>query len=432
MNRSQRARRRERRERLRQERSRRSLESIPKAPESVFSFGNLYRAARVSAKGTLWKSGAMKFDRYRAVNCIRLREALLSGAYRRQPPVRFTLCERGKIRHIVGPRYRDRVIQRCLCDSFIAPVLSRSLVYSNSASLKGKGTSFARRRFERDMLAARARYGEDARVFQYDVRNYFGSIPSDRAHAVLSEIILRPYSGLPESDSMSRLLDIAALYSCESTYLTLGNQVNQLAAIAYLNGMDHAFHECLRQGRAGRYMDDGYIFCSREDLLSVRHLFLASLESLGLKPNGKACFSSRLNRDLTFLKVRFSYVDGHPCRRLARTAIIRYRRHLKSLHASVDSHRLPSEVIDASIASFKGVLSVSTARHRQALVSKVLSPLRSFPDNVPKQPENVQNRPQMSAGDNRPPIAEEIYYDTPLTVLLSYLSGRTPNGLLDR
>lgn len=197
MNRSQRARRRERRERRRRELSRRSLEPIPKTPEDVFSFENLYRAACVCAKGTLWKSAAMKFDRYRAVNCIRLRDSLLSGRYRRQPSVRFTLCERGKIRHIVGPRYKDRVVQRCLCDGFIVPMLSRSLVYSNSASLKGKGTSFARRRFERDMLAARARFGSDARVFQYDVKNYFGSIPSVRAHAVLSEIILKPYQGRP-------------------------------------------------------------------------------------------------------------------------------------------------------------------------------------------------------------------------------------------
>ena len=387
MNRSQRARRRERRERHRQERSRRSLESTPKTPESVFSFGNLYRAARVCAKGTLWKSGSMKFDRYRAVNCIRLRERLLSGAYRRQPPVRFTLCERGKIRHIVGPRYRDRVIQRCLCDSFIVPMLSRSLVYSNSASLKGKGTSFARRRFEQDMLAARARYGEDTRVFQYDVKNYFGSIPSVRAHAVLSEIILKPFCGRPESDSMLRLLDIAALYSRESAFLTLGNQVNQLAAIAYLNRLDHAFHELLRQGGAGRYMDDGYVFCSREDLLSIQQLFLASLEFLGLQPNVKACFSSRLDRELSFLKIRFSCSDGHPRRRLSQITLIRYRRHLKSLHASVDSQKLPPKVIDTSIASFKGVLSISTARHRQALESKVLSHLRSFPDILGQCPQ---------------------------------------------
>ena len=97
LNRSQRARRRERRERCRREPSRRSLEAVPKTPEDVFSFENLNRAARVCAKGTLWKSAAMKFDRYRAVNCIRLRERLLSGKYRRQPPVRFTLCERGKV-----------------------------------------------------------------------------------------------------------------------------------------------------------------------------------------------------------------------------------------------------------------------------------------------------------------------------------------------
>ena len=115
---------------------------------------------------------------------------------------------------------------------------------------------------------------------------------------------------------MLRLLDIAALYSRESAFLTLGNQVNQLAAIAYLNRMDHAFHELLRQGGAGRYMDDGYVFCSREDLLSIQQLFLASLESLGLQPNVKACFTSHLDRELAFLKIRFSCQDGHPRRRL--------------------------------------------------------------------------------------------------------------------
>lgn len=371
MNRSQRARRRERREKRRRELSRRSLETVPKTPENVFSFRNLYRAARVCAKGTLWKSAAMKFDRYRAVNCIRLRESLLSGRYRRQPPVRFTLCERGKVRHIVGPRYKDRVIQRCLCDRFIVPMLSRSLVYSNSASLKGKGTSFARRRFEKDMLAARRRYGPYARVFQYDVKNYFGSIPSARAHAVLSEIILKPFCGRHESDSMSRLLDIAALYSRESTFLTLGNQVNQLAAIAYLNRLDHAIHERLCIGGAGRYMDDGYVFCSRKDLQRICCLFLSCLDSLGLQPNAKACFSSRLDRELTFLKIRFSCIGGHPCRRLAQVTVVRYRRHLKSLYSSMVSGRLPSATVSASLVSFEGVLSTSTAKHKSALRSKV-------------------------------------------------------------
>lgn len=397
MNRSQRVRRRERREKRRRELSRRLLETVPKTPEDVFSFRNLYRAARICAKGTLWKSAAMKFDRYRAVNCIRLRENLLSGRYRRQPPVRFTLCERGKVRHIVGPRYKDRVIQRCLCDRFIVPMLSRSLVYSNSASLKGKGTSFARRRFEKDMLAARRGYDPYARVFQYDVKNYFGSIPSARAHAVLSEIILKPFCGRPESDSMSRLLDVAALYSRESAFLTLGNQVNQLAAIAYLNRMDHAFHELLRKGGAGRYMDDGYVFCADGDLPRVRGLFLASLESLGLQPNAKACFSSSLNRELTFLKIRFSCTDGRPRRHLAQVTLIRYRRHLKSLYSSVDSQKLSSEVIAESIASFNRVLSSSTARHRQALKKKVLpsadilGQCPQTPRKCPKTHSDVRN-----------------------------------------
>lgn len=422
MNRSHRARRRERREERRRELSRRSLATVPKTPEDVFSFGNLYKAARVCAKGTLWKSAAMKFDRYRAVNCIRLRESLLSGKYRRQPPVRFTLCERGKIRHIVGPRYKDRVVQRCLCDRFIVPMVSRSLVYTNSASLKGKGTSFARSRFERDMLLASQRYGAAARVFQYDVKNYFGSIPSAWAHAVLSDIILKPYQGRPESDSMSRLLDIAALYSRESYFLTLGNQVNQLAAIAYLNRLDHAFHELLGQGGAGRYMDDGYIFCSEKDLPYIRHLFLAGLESLGLQPNVKACFSSRLNRELTFLKIRFSWL-------MAIRAAISPRPHSSDIEGTSSPSvrlwirkncRLKSST---HLSRASRVSCPSPPQGTDALSNRKpcrrFGHLRTFPDNVLKQPKNVRKRPHMSAIAYHPPITQEIYNGAPLTMLLS-------------
>ena len=97
MNRSHRARQRERRERRRRELGRRSLATVPKTPEDVFSFGNLYKAARICAKGTLWKSAAMKFDRYRAINCIRLRESLLSGRYRRQHQSASPSARRGKV-----------------------------------------------------------------------------------------------------------------------------------------------------------------------------------------------------------------------------------------------------------------------------------------------------------------------------------------------
>lgn len=184
----------------------------------------------------------------------------------------------------------------------------------------------------------------------------------------------------------------------------MGNQVNQLAAIAYLNRLDHAFHELLGQGGAGRYMDDGYVFCSREDLLSVQQLFLASLESLGLQPNVKACFSSRLDRELTFLKIRFSCTDGQPRRRLAQVTLIRYRRHLKSLCSSVDLQKLSSEVIAESIASFSGVLSSSTARHRQALKTKVLPSadiLGQCPQTPRKCPKALQDvRNSIPSADN--------------------------------
>ena len=45
--------------------------------------------------------------------------------------------------------------------------------------------------------------------------------------------------------------------------------------------------------------------------------------------------------------------------------------------------------------------------------------LRTFPDNVLKQPKNVLKRPQMSAIAYRPPITQETYNGAPLTMLVS-------------
>lgn len=48
-----------------------------------------------------------------------------------------------------------------------------------------------------------------------------------------------------------------------------------------------------------------------------------------------------------------------------------------------------------------------------------VSHLRTFSDNVLKQPKDVRKRPEMSANVYRPPITLEIYNGMPIDMLLS-------------
>jgi hypothetical protein len=52
--------------------------------------------------------------------------------------VEFDLSEQGKTRHIKSVHISERVVQKYLCGNALVPVLSRSLIHDNRASVKTK------------------------------------------------------------------------------------------------------------------------------------------------------------------------------------------------------------------------------------------------------------------------------------------------------
>lgn len=44
----------------------------------------------------------------------------------------FTIMERGKLRHIKSVHISERVVQKCLCDYSLTPMLSRTFIYDIS------------------------------------------------------------------------------------------------------------------------------------------------------------------------------------------------------------------------------------------------------------------------------------------------------------
>ena len=111
----------------------------------------LYDAYLASMKGSAWKEEPQRFEIDFLTEILRLRNELETRTYKTSPGTEFTLNERGKIRHIHGARMRDRVVRHALCDGELSDALHPYLIYNNGASQKGKGITFARKMFERDL-----------------------------------------------------------------------------------------------------------------------------------------------------------------------------------------------------------------------------------------------------------------------------------------
>lgn len=118
---------------------------------TVSDMNVLYDAFKASMKGSAWKEEPQRFEIDFLSEITRLHHELENRTYKTSPRKGFTLNERGKIRYIHGSRIRDRVVRHALCDEELAEALKPYLIHNNGASQKGKGISFSRKMFERDL-----------------------------------------------------------------------------------------------------------------------------------------------------------------------------------------------------------------------------------------------------------------------------------------
>jgi hypothetical protein len=114
--------------------------------ERVADIDNLYASFLESKSGVDWKESVQRYEANALRNIIDTRRKLLAGESVQQGFMEFTLNERGKTRHIKSVHISERVVQKCLCNQALVPILSNGLIYDNGASVKGKGVHFAIKR----------------------------------------------------------------------------------------------------------------------------------------------------------------------------------------------------------------------------------------------------------------------------------------------
>lgn len=297
----------------------------------VFSYEHLYEAACKCRRNVDWKQSVLNYDNHRSVSTWLLKDEIDFGEYKKKPQGQFILHERGKARLISPVYYKDRIIQRALCDYSLVPILSSSLIYDNSASLEGKGTSFTRGRLRRHLINAYKKY-EDPYILVFDYHDFFGSIDSHRCFQMISKRYHELCQAEKEHESVRRLLAIIEIFIEDMSCLGLGNQTSQTAAIWYPNAIDHNMQT---YGKYGRYMDDGYCICRDYDT-AIAALDSLKTESskLGLILNESKTRIVRLhdNNGFSFLKRSYSFdSNGELIIRMNKKALRLHRKHDKNV-----------------------------------------------------------------------------------------------------
>ena len=291
--------------------------------DAVTDMNHLRRAARLSRKGVGKKASVQKYFVNELYNETVTRNKILRGEDIREGFIEFDIRERGHARHIKAMHFRERVVQRAICDFALVPVLTRSLVHDNGASLKGKGIHFAIYRV-RDMLRRYYRKHGDfgGYVWQADFTRYFDNIRH--------EDVWRMLDGHFDCEPL-KALAWSFVEAFGDSSIGIGSQVSQIIAVAYANRADHWIKEVPRVGNSCRYMDDSLAIDGSKARLTAAGAGMRALwGTLGIITNERKTHVIPL-RKFTFLKVRFQSLPGgrvmmKPCRK----SFTRMRRHLSA------------------------------------------------------------------------------------------------------
>lgn len=118
--------------------------------EQVYDMENLIAAEKEARRGKGHKYAVRKFEKDKQRNLLAIQEMLRSRTYvPTEPQFEEKLCPCGKVRSLTKlPYYPDHIIHHALM-RVIGPTMMKSYYADSCASIKGKGTEYARRRVRR-------------------------------------------------------------------------------------------------------------------------------------------------------------------------------------------------------------------------------------------------------------------------------------------
>ena len=363
----------------------------------------LYDSFLASMKGSAWKEEPQRFEIDFLSEIVRLKHEVDNRTYVTLPEIEFKLNERGKIRHIHGTRIRDRVVRHILCDGELSEALRPYLIYNNGASQKGKGITFARTMFERDLHNFWLKYrSNEGFVAFVDLSKYYDNIRHDRIREMVLPLLSEEAAWL--LDQILHTFEVDVSYMTDDQYdrcmddkfdsvwyyenipeeaktgekympksVDIGDQVSQDIGIFFPTRIDNYVKIVCGCKWYGRYMDDMYIICrDREELNSIVNGIKAEAVALGMFINDRKTRIVRLSDTYKFLQIKYSLTErGRVIKRINPKSVTRERRRLKAYKRLMDAGKMQYADIEQAakswIADYSRLMSNEQIDHLKAL-----------------------------------------------------------------
>lgn len=330
----------------------------------IFDGNLLYESFLRAKQGSDWKPQVQWFEMNYLFKLADLKEELKSDHhYEFQPSIEFNLNERGKIRRVTGEHIRDRVAKHALCDEILTPSVRKYLIYDNSASIKGRGIDFARRRLLTHLRKYYQQHGSnEGYILLIDFSKYYDNIQHEKLMELFEKYIhdekalsfLRSVIDHSKIDvsymneeeyatCMDRVFNSLDYQYVDKSLLTgekfmykhlnIGDQVAQIAGVVYPIPIDNYVKIVRGVKFYGRYMDDSYsIHESKEFLEELLQGIITISKEIGITVNLKKTRICKLSSLWRFLQVQYSLTDtGRVIQKINPKRLTAMRRKMKKL-----------------------------------------------------------------------------------------------------
>lgn len=314
--------------------------------EWVFSYDHLYHSYKMCRRGVAWKGSVQKYITQAPLNVAQTYNRLHTGKFKSSGFYEFDIMERGKQRHIRSVTIGERVVQRCLCDYALVPMLSRTFIYDNGASMQKKGYTFAAKRLTQHLQQHYRKYGTEGYVLLFDFSKFFDRV----SHWLIKGILRKEFT-----DERIIALTEHFIDAFGSVGVGLGSQISQVFALASANRLDHYVKEVCRIKGYGRYMDDGYLIHRDKAYLQKCLAGIKALcAELEITLNTKKTQIVKLTHGFTFLKIRYYLQpNGKVVKKIYRRSVTKMRHKLKSFRDLIDRGVMTYEDVYQSFQSWR-------------------------------------------------------------------------------
>lgn len=354
--------------------------------EIVCDANNLYLAYKASIKGSKWKETTQRFSMNFLRYIFSIQDDLLNRTLQNGPTEEFSLHERGRIRPITSIRLQDRIVRHVLCDEILLPEVKKHIIYDNCASIKGRGISLQRKRFEVHLRKYYKNYGNDGWILFGDFSKFYDNI----IHEIAKKELLKLFNDDEFIDWLLTLIfdgfkvDVSYMNDEEfnncmiNTFnkleyrkvskdkltgkkwmyksVNIGDQLSQVIGIYYPYPIDNYVKYVRSQKFYGRYMDDWYIMNpNKQELQDLLDNIVRIANELGIHINMKKTRIVKISSTYKFLQIKYTLTDdGKIIKRINPTRVTAMRRKIKKLAIKVKNGEIVYENVENMFKGWMG------------------------------------------------------------------------------